>query len=407
MGGVTFPGVKEGWTFLSVALANLLSERRHKMTARIVISLFIVSSFWACGGRDPVTTPEAPAFERGLHEVGKLTRPRSEHVATLLQNGKVLIVGGHEELPVVLEGPPPPNADDLQPKRLISAEIVDPETGISTQTGNLAVSRSGDHGILLPDGRVLIIPRNYNLPFERYDAHSGRFSVVAVSPGRFGIRAATLLPNGTVFLTSKLYAGVFDPIGGRFSIPSRMDSSWVGYTATLLKDGRVLIAGGRNVGGDAGLPGRNLIYDPSSEAFLEAGDLQFDRSSHKAVLLQDGRVLIAGGVKADQQTPVQAAEIYDPKSNRFLPAGTSVIQPIAATLLPSGKVFLIHRLNGDIVLYNPATQTFDPTGHSLGSPRQWASVTLLEDGRVMVAGGIRVTQDDNWEMTDQIFIFAP
>jgi len=376
------------------------------MTSRIVIALFIVSSLWACGG-DSVTTPEPPALERGLHEVGNMTRPRSEHAATLLPNGRVLIVGGLEELPVVLDGPPPPNTDIPQPKRLISAEIFDPETGISTQTGDLAVSRSEDHGILLPDGRVLIIPRSHNLPIERYDAHSGRFSVVAVSPGRFGMRTATLLPSGTVFLTSKRYAGVFDPIGGRFAVASRMDSSRTGYTATLLKDGRVLIAGGRNVGGDAGLPARNLIYDPSSEAFSEAGNLNFERSAHKAVLLQDGRVLIAGGLDADQQAHVQTAEIYDPETNTFSPAGTSLIQPIAATLLPSGKVFLIHRLNGDIVLYNPATQTFDPTGHSLGSLRQWATVTLLEDGRVMVAGGIRVTQDDNWEMTDQILIFAP
>ena len=377
------------------------------MTARIGMSLFIVWSFWACGGGDPVTPPEQLTFERGLHEVGKMTRPRSAHVATLLQNGKVLIVGGHQELHVVLEGPPPPNTDVPQPTRLISAEIFDPETGISTQTGDLAVSRSEDHGILLPDGRVLIIPGNPNLPIERYDVHSGRFSVVAVLPGRVGIRTATLLPDGKVFLTSKLYAGVFDPTGGEFFLASRIDSSRAGLTATLLKDGRVLIVGGQIVGGGAGLSGRNVIYDPSSKAFSEAGNLQFDRVHHKAVLLQDGRVLIVGGLKADQQTHVQTAEIYDPETNTFSPAGTSHVQPIAATLLPSGRVLLIHRLNGDIVLYDSATRIFAPTGYSLGPRRQWATLTLLDDGRVMVAGGIRVTQDDNWEMTDQILFFAP
>ena len=376
------------------------------MTFRILIALSIVSTFWACGG-DSVTTPEQPTLERGLHEVGKMTRPRSEHVATLLPNGKVLIVGGLEELPFVLEGPPPPNTDVPQPKRLISAEIFDPETGISTQTGDLAVSRSEDHGILLPDGRVLIIPGNPNLPIERYDAHSGRFSVVAVLPGRVGIRTATLLPNGTVFLTSTLYAGVFDPTKGKFSLTSRMDSSRTGHTATLLKDGRVLIVGGYSGSAEDRMVGRNLIYDPTSKALSEAGNLQFDRTNHKAVLLQGGRVLIAGGLKADGQTSVRTAEIYDPETNTFSPAGTSAMNPMAALLLPSGRVFLIHRLNGDIVLYDPATHTFAPTGHSLGSLRQWATVTLLEDGRVMVAGGIRVTQDDNWEMTDQIFIFAP
>ena len=159
-----------------------------------------------------------------------------------------------------------------------------------------------------------------------------------------------------------------------------------------------------------GLVGRNLIYDPSSKAFADAGDLQIDRSDHKAVLLQDGGVLIVGGTKGDFLTFVQTAEIYDPETNTFSPAGDSAIDPMAARLLPAGSVFLINRDNGDIVLYNPATHSFSPTGHSIGSLVQWASVTLLEDGRVVVAGGIRVRQDqglDNWEITDQVLIFTP
>ena len=146
---------------------------------------------------------------------------------------------------------------------------------------------------------------------------------------------------------------------------------------------------------------------PRPKPLRKQVNLQFDRTHHKAVLLQDGRVLIAGGLNADQQTHVQTAEIYDPETNTFSPAGTSAMNPMAALLLPSGRVFFIHRDNGNIELYNPATHTFDPTGHSLGSRVRWATATLHEDGRVMVAGGIRVTQDDNWEMTDQIFIFAP
>ncbi|MDE2889798.1 MAG: hypothetical protein OXR72_16470 [Gemmatimonadota bacterium] len=378
------------------------------MNARFYFALLIVSSLWACGG-DSVTTPEQPALERGLHEVGNLTRPRYWHAATLLQNGKVLIAGGLEELPVVLEGPPPPNTAIPQPKRLISAEIFDPETGISTPTGDLAASRSEDHGILLPDGRVLIIPGNPNLPIERYDAHSGRFNPVAVLPGRIGILTATLLLDGKVFLTSTLYAGVFDPTTGPFSPLLRMDPSRIGHTATLLKDGRVLIVGGQNVGRDAGLLGRNLIYDPSTEALSEAGNLQFDRRNHKAVLLDDGRVLIIGGGGAGRGPFVQTAEIYDPEANTFSPAGVSTIDPSAALLLPSGDVFLIRSYNGDIVLYDPATHTFSNTGYSISPRRSFATATLLEDGRVMVAGGIKWRDDNHdWEsITDQIFIFTP
>ena len=369
------------------------------MIGRFLIALSVVTSFCACGS-DSVMMP---GRERGLHEVGNLTRPRSEHVATRLQNGKVLIAGGNAALPPAGEGV-------WEYDLLVSAEIFDPETGISTRTGNMNASRGRGHGILLSDGRVLMISSIGNkIPIEMYDPHTGRFDVVADAPLTFGTSTATLLPNGEVLLIGWSPAGgrwrVFDPASGTFSDPFAMNQTGSGHTATLLKDGRVLIVGGARNGVE--LTGRNLIYDPSSEGFSEAGNLQVNRGGHKAVLLQDGRVLIAGGYYAGNGPRVQTAEIYDPETNTSSPAGTSLIQPIAAALLPSGKVFLIHRLNGDIVLYDPATHTFDPTGHSLGSLRQWATVTLLEDGRVMVAGGIRLTQDDNWEMTDQIFIFAP
>ena len=161
------------------------------MTTRIAMSLLIVTSFCACGS-DSVMMP---GLERGLHEVGNLTRPRNLHVATLLQNGKVLIAGGNAALPPAGEGV-------VEQDLLVSAEIFDPETGISTPTGDLTASRSRDHGILLPDGRVLIIPGDPKLPIERYDPHSGRFDAVADAPLTFGTRTATLLPNGSVLLAS-------------------------------------------------------------------------------------------------------------------------------------------------------------------------------------------------------------
>ena len=380
------------------------------MTTRILFALFVVTSFWACGS-DSVTTPEQPAIERGIHEVGILTQPRYRHISTLLPNGKVLIAGGLAQLP----------ADDTTSSAssrifrpaglLISAEIFDPVTGTSSPTGDMTVGRDSDNGILLPDGRVLIIPRYLNLPIEMCDAHSGRFDAVAIVPLKVGIWTATLLPNGEVFLISGTHAGVFDPTTGTFPSIFAMDHPGIGHTATLLKDGRVLIVGGGRRGIE--LLGRSLIYDPSSKAFSEAGDLQFDRVNHKAMLLQDGRVLIIGG-KAGTGPFVHTAEMYDPETNSFSPAGVSTIDPSAALLLPSGNVFLIRSINGDIVLYDPATHAFSPTGYSIAPWRTLSSVTLLEDGRVMIAGGWKYrdssTQSGDGqerEITDQVLIFTP
>ena len=381
------------------------------MTTRILFALFIVSSFSACGG-DTVTTPESPALERGLREVGNLSKPRYWHAATLLQDGRVLIAGGLAEPPTGREHPAPvvPVVLGQRPGRLASAEIFDPETGTSSPTGSMTVSRYSDHGILLPDGRVLFVPTFGHFPFEMYDFHSARFDFVTILHPGISIQTTSPLANGKVFLTTTKLAGVLDPATGTISAIIWMDHPRFGHTATVMKDGRVLIVGGKLVKGDGGLVGRNLIYDPSSEAFSEAGNLKFDRVHHKAVLLQDGRVLIVGGDVGDGPH-VQTAEIYDPETNTFSPAGTSGMDPLAALLLPSGRVFFIHRDNGSIALYNPDTQVFSPTGHSIGQWRSGATVTRLDDGRVVIAGGVNYSDGGHSavpeSISDQIFVFTP
>ena len=374
------------------------------MIARFLKALLVVTSVCACGS-DSVMTPD---HERGLHEVGNLTRPRNLHVATRLQNGKVLIAGGNAALP-------PAGGGVWESDYLDSAETFDPETGISTPTGDLTVSRHRDHGILLPDGRVLMISSfGGKLPIEMYDAHSGRFDAVADGPLTFGTETATLLPNGEVLLIGASPAGgrwrVFDPTAGTLSDKIAMGHPGNGHTATLLTDGRVLIVGGAHTFRGGELAGRNLIYDPSSNVFTEAGHLQVDRFGHTAVLLQDGRVLIVGGFP-ENGPQVQTAEIYDPETNTFSPAGTSAMDPLAALLLPSGRVFFIHRENGNIALYNPDTQVFSPTGHRIGRWRSGATVTLLDDGRVVIAGGVNWSDDSHSavpeSISDQILIFTP
>ena len=231
-------------------------------------------------------------------------------------------------------------------------------------------------------------------------------------PAGATIATATLLPSGEVFLTNLDHTGVFDPDARTFHSIFKREGIRRLHTATLLKDGRVLIVGGLRGGLEDGLVGRNVIYDPSSRGVSEAGNLEVDRINHKAVLLHDGRVLILGGA-AGKRPFVQTAEMYDPETNTFSTAGVSTVDPLSASLLPSGTVLLVHSHNGDIVMYDPATHAFSPSGHNIGW-RSLPTVTILEDGRVMIAGG---WESDGYSthglptnigvITDKILIFTP
>jgi hypothetical protein len=187
-----------------------------------------------------------------------------------------------------------------------------------------------------------------------------------------------------------------------FTDAGRMVAGRRSHTATLLPDGRVLIAGGYS-----GLPvdrkiSRAELYDPATGAFTSTGDLTTARAFHMATLLPDGRVLITGG-QSEQPTPqtVASAEIYDPSTGKFAATGTMVAARVyhTAVLLDSGKVLIVSgtewRAKGTPLdlraeLYDPTTGAFAATAPpvsinpSSGSDYVYPEATVLQDGRVLV-----------------------
>jgi hypothetical protein len=177
----------------------------------------------------------------------------------------------------------------------------------------------------------------------------------------------------------------------------------VSHTATLLRDGRVLIVGGRGDTVDATAE----IYDPKTTRFTETGKLATARYKHTAGLLADGRVLIAGGSdERDWSGNLSSAEIYDPAAGKFTataPLHESRFKlPEEAVMLESGKL-LVAGGSKKVEVFDPTSGQFVVAGGQMNDARHFMTETKLLDGSVLLAGGY----PNNDQATTQAWIYKP
>ena len=255
-------------------------------------------------------------------------------------------------------------------------------------TDSLSRSDVGMGGLTLRGNGALIVPVLGGPALLL----AGAALVVLVGRRRQRIRPQSLLAVPLALLGGWLVAGLAAPGWIAVQSPGRS-----GHTATLLADGRVLVAGG--MGSEAGLSSAVVhasaeVYNPSTGTWAPTGRMAVPRAGHAAVRLGDGQVLVLGGTAPDA-TPW--AELYDPSTGSWAAAPSPSMKPAElnsrATALGDGTVLLLGgALSAESTtaaeLYDPARRTWMPTASpgSIWFFESGAEPALLLDGRVLIVG---------------------
>ena len=340
----------------------------------------------------------------GFTPTGNLHEARGLHTATLLPNNKVLVAYGSNSSSYT---------EATGYVGLSSIEVYDAGTGTFTEIiGDDGAGIYGHTATLLPNGKVLLaggfvnsvwdysgISGSYN-GATLYDSATGVFSGTGNMTANRGDHTATLLANGKVLIaggadqdptgTGLASAELYDPSTGTFTQTGSMAVGRFLHTATLLQNGKVLIVGGALTSTSDPVATAE-VYDPATGTFTMTGAMATAREQHTATLLADGRVLIVGGAtSAGAGDPTATAEVYDPSTGSFSVTGSMAAARTyhTATLLPSGKVLVAGGgdENSTAEVYDPATGSFSITG-GMEIGRSGHTATLLPNGSVLVAGG--------------------
>jgi serine protease inhibitor len=324
-------------------------------------------------GSDNFCTPGAAWDESAAAEVfdpaagtwsatESLNAPRDGFVAVTLDDGRALVTGG-------ITGSNP--AYGVY-GAYSSTKLYDPQTGTWSATSLLNVARYEPAGALLRDGTVLVA-------------------------------GGTYIDTST---DSRLAsAEIYDPESGEWSRTGNLEAARTGARAVTLADGRVLVVGGNgDIEGSWPFAGAE-IYDPAAGTWASTGSMKLPREAFSLVALPDGGALVVGGLAgADSPdgtvAPATAStERFDPRTLSWSDAGTmkSAAANRTAVLLGDGRVLVAGGISGpdfregsvaiaDAELYDPATGTWTVTT-PLPEARERASSVTLADGSVLLVGG--------------------
>src|SRR5438552_1025003 len=312
-----------------------------------------------------------------VEQFGPLVVPRTGHAATVLADGRVLITGGRDGAGTIVA----------------IAEIFDPATETSTAVGALVTARVSQTATLLPNDRVLIAggtgATGSLSSAEIFDpANPGAaFRVLSATMGAArGRHTATLLKDGTVLIAGGDVAGtaeIFDPTTETFSSTLlTMAAPRIGHTATLFSNDSVLLAGGNTDSME--------LFTPADQKFtLDSQVMSAVHTGQEAISLSDTRLFFFGG------DALNTIEEFNPSADTLTVDGTMDAPASSTTLLANGKILVLRPdLAGlyepDAVAPNPAFTAFDETsvpGSSILLRNGQTATELPGDKTILVTGG--------------------
>lgn len=349
--------------------------------------------------------------------VGSTSDPRESSGVFLLEDGRVLVAGGHAQTRN--------NPDGSKWRFIGTSEIYDPKTETWSAAGDLVEKRQGVGELIqLANGKILLAgehdPRK---ACELFDPKTGTWSATGeLNVGR-GNHRATLLLDGRVLVAGGIdyyenstifdSAEIYDPATEKWTLTAPMSRKRFKHAQVRLNDGRVMAIGGTDKEPSAGMPHASVeIYDPAAGAWSETGPMTQAREQVQAVVLGDGRVLVAGGAVGDfrKYRSQSHAEIYDPATGKWTATGAMNRDrtQFHLLLLSDGRAMAIggvKRPPGTPLAY---VEIYDPTtgkwteAPPLALPRWNHRAVLLPNGDVFVVGGYNHSGE-----LKQCEVFAP
>lgn len=316
---------------------------------------------------------------------------RARHASVVLPDSNILVTGGIGYL-----------------KELSSCEIYDIKTGKWRYTDSMSISRNYHKAILLDNGRVLVVGGFNVRSCELFNPETEKWTLIdSTVDKRYWLFTATKLKSGKVLVSGGRYYGngykgivtqksceLFNPETNKWALTDSLKVGRDSHTATLLKNGKVLVVGGYDLYGNE-LKSCEL-YDPETNIWSYTDSLKEERRDHLAVLLPDGKVLVTGGKNSRESGGytgkwVTSVEIYDPETNKWTSGGDRVLAIAGQEgfLLSNGNVMFLGGTPGRYwEIYNPVefkTVKLDTLPLSIDFP----TFNFIGKDKILSAGGFK------------------